>query len=99
MNEILKWLSKPLIRIALKSGHEAIPQSIGLVEGYTFGKELNEPALFSVPDTVTGNVNVTYWNGTSEIVDCQFLSSRNMLIKKIDSTDTDLTIDEIRLEI
>jgi hypothetical protein len=96
---LLDWIRRPFVRLQLTSGNETVIQSVGLVEGYVFGKELKQPALFSVPDTVTGNVNVTYWNGTSEVIDAQFLSGRNMLIKKIDVASTTLTIDQIRLEV
>jgi hypothetical protein len=96
---LIDWIRNPFVRLKLRSGNETIPQSVGILEGYVFGKELEQPALFSVPDTATGNVNVTYWNETSEIIDAQFLSSRNMLIRKIDAANTDLTIDQIRLEV
>jgi hypothetical protein len=96
---LAQWILRPIVRLVLKSGHETIPQSIGILEGYKFDTDLEQPALFSVPNTVSGNVNVVYWNDTTEIIDCQFLSQRNMLIKRIKTSGTTVAIGNIRLEI
>lgn len=94
-----KWILRPFVRLIHKSGHDTIPQSVGLLTGFAFDKEFESPVLFAVADTIVGNVNVKYINGTTEIIDCQFLSQRNMLIVKIFSASTTVALGDIRLEI
>ena len=96
---LLDWILRPFVRLQLNSGNETILQGVGLLTEWSFDKDFGQPALFCVPDTITGNIEVVYWNGTTEIIDAQFLSGRNMLIRQIKAAGTAIEKANIRLEV
>ena len=76
----------------------AIPQGVGIIT-YAFDEILLKPALFSCLTTATGNINVVYWDDSTEIIAAQELNLRNMLIKQIKTASTTTLLATIRLEV
>jgi len=87
----------------METGHEtrkafAISQGVDYITGYTLGDKLKKPALFRVASSVTGDVRVVTWGGTTLTIDCQELDRDNTLIVQVlDHEDTDLTTNDFRL--
>jgi len=78
-------------------GTYAIPQGVGIV-AYTLDVNLLKPALFRYLSTApTANVNVVYWDDSTDLIDAAELSSLNMLIKQIKTTSTTALAANIRL--
>ena len=66
---------------------------------YTLDQILTEPALFRlVDDTTTGNINVQLWGETAvAVMSAQQAHRDNILVKKIATTNTDLTTAQFTL--
>ena len=79
------------------NGTEIYWQCTG-IETYAFDQLLTEPRVFKLKTSVpTGNVNVTYADGTSEIIDCERLDARNAQVIKIASASTDILLTDFSL--
>jgi len=71
-------------------GTYTIPQGVGIV-AYTLDVNLLKPALFKYLSTgPAANVNVVYWDDSTDLIDAAELSSLNMLIKQIKTGTTAL---------
>jgi len=96
---LIDWIRNPKVYLTTVGGQAMIPQSSGILENWSFDVNFNTPVIFTCADTVTGNIDVVYWNGSSEIIDCLLLRERQILIKRINSANTTVSKSDIRLEI
>jgi hypothetical protein len=94
-----EWIKNPRVYFTNKRGNQMIPQGVGMLTDYKLDQILKEPALFKCLTTATGNVNVVYYDGSTEIIDCQELDRLNMLIKQIKTTSTTTSLSDIKLEV
>ena len=83
-----------------KNGAIAFLQVSGKVAGYAYGDDLaGNPALFKlISTTATGDVTVTYADGTTDTdIDVQVLSDMNAIVRKVVAGSTPVLITDFGL--
>ena len=76
-------------------------QITGKLESYAYGDDLgSDPALFKLITSASGNVTVTYADGTTDTdIDAQILSDMNAIVRKIEAGSTPILITDFGLYI
>lgn len=73
-------------------------QAAGVVEGYALDQVLTEPAVFKLKTaTPSGDVKVTFADGTTDTLDCDRLDALNAQVTKVWSAGIGILIADFGL--